>query len=294
MEEKKNNSNKLFSPKEHALFLTGRQELNTSKTTLFAAIWSIIGLLIIFAPFYANIPKGFLEILCSILGAFILSSAAIGTINNYFLRQSQIDETKEVLKETFLTYQSDIEKFFFNNFKWVKSIDDSGLRKIHESFPRECIHSVFENSKNVKIRFLFLSYAVINEFEKCFRDAIENGCTIEIIVADPVDNVVIEFYENCEGYKKNRERNYAEMCISNLKRIKDNIDKEKTENFRFKTFKAPPSITCVLIDNWCCFGILWAHDESFHGPWFEANGGKSPIIKWIQAHIDAIITKENQ
>lgn len=75
-----------------------------------------------------------------------------------------------------------------------------------------------------------VSYAAINEFGEDFRSAIEKGCTIEVIVADPVDNAVIKFCENCEGYRKN-EKCHAEICIAKLKIIRDNIDEQKRECF---------------------------------------------------------------
>jgi len=273
---------------DSASTLLGRSKLNTTLTKLLVAIWTIIGLVILFLPYYLKLLDPLLQTMFSVFGSFVLSSAALGAVNTYFLRQAQMDETKSVLAESMNSLKSDFNASLFSVFDWVGNIDKAGIRAVYEGIPRERIKTAIKQSHDGYIRFLFLSYAVINEHEKAFKQAIEQGCTIEILVADPIKNCIIEFSESSSSHKKNRERQYADMCIANLKRIRATLTEDCQDRFITKTYTCSPSIVVVEVLDVFWFGILWSHDESFHGPWFEVQGRDKLLSKWLDAHLNSL------
>jgi len=178
--------------------------------------------------------------------------------------------------------------------EWIKNIEEAGIKTIYPSVPRESINAAISSARLGRIRFFFLSYATIYEYANAFHQALEQGCDIEIIIADPVENCVIAFAESSPSYKKNRERQFAEMCMGRLETMISNIPNQYRGKFRVSTYSAPSSIVVIEVLDRIWFGILWCHTESFQGPWFEIQGTDKMVSKHLCAHIDAVKKHEEE
>jgi hypothetical protein len=257
---------------DNFLFVLGRRELSATRTYVLSAVWTSFGLLILLIPYLFDGVKPIWQNLSSVVGTFIIASAGIGTLNFLYLRQAQIDETRGALKESLVPFENSIRSVILSNIAWINNINESGLKKISDGMPREEIGKAIRTANQGSIRYLFLSHATINHEESAFYEAVKNGCSIQIIVADPIDNCVIKFSESTESYKNNHEQVYAGICIDNIKRIKNKLPEEHKKKFIIKTYSCIPSIVVVQVINRFWFGILWNHQESFIGPWFEIEG----------------------
>ncbi len=269
------------------MFLAGQKELNGTRTFLIASWWTIISLLMIFLPFQLNIQDHFLQTVCSVLGAFLLSSAAIGTLNSYFLRESQLNATRQLLGESLVTFKEEVEANFLKSFDWVSNVTESGLRKVYDEIPSKEIKRSIRKSRGDSVRFLFLSYATIDDYKEEFGEAVSNGCTIDIIIADPKLNCLINYSENDLGEKAKRERSYAEIGIDTVSQIKREL--EENDKLEVHLYRCPNSLVVVETGDRMWFGVLWAHRQSFMGPWFEIHDLQSNLASWARSHVDKIM-----
>ena len=281
---------KPISVQEALLFPLGHREHHSTRVGLLAAMWTIIGILTLFAPTMFGLSAPLWTNLCSVLGALIISSAGIGTVSALYLRRSQQAETRQILAEDLITFQKETTNAFLERIEWVRSIEAAGIKNVVPSIPDKEIEAALGIAKDERIRFLFASYATISKYDKGIREALRNGCAVDIIIADPKTNSYVAFMEADPAFQANNERLYAEICAGNVRKLRDALPAEHRGKFSLFFYDIPPSIVTIQIGQRFWFGALWAHSESFHGPWFEVRGDDKLLPAWLAAHIDKVAT----
>jgi hypothetical protein len=276
----------------------GMQDEVLSLRVIIVAIGGLVfGILLLLSPYYFTRDPLWISI-SSVLGSFILSYGVVTPIHNYFLWKHQVERTQEVLEASLIAFQDKIATSVLSNVEWVRNIQKYGIKHIHYDMPRDDINNVIKNAKNAYIRFLVFSYGLIRDWHFApFKEALANGCKIEILTADPDNNCLVKYCEETGSYKDNDERYWAEQCIRSLNRIKNELPPEHKENFNFRMYTTTTSIVAIEIGppgkapDHIWFGILWSHSQSFQGPWFEIEGDDR-LATHIHDHIDEIKRRE--
>jgi hypothetical protein len=281
---------KASSAQEALLFPLGHREHHSTRVGLLAALWTIVGILALCVPTIFKITDALWINLCSVFGALIISSAGIGTVNSLFLRRSQQNETRQILAEDLTVFQRETTDAFLERVDWVRGIETAGIRNVTLTIPDKDIDAALCVAKDEKIRFLFASYATISKYDKAIREALQKGATVDIIVADPKTNTYLAFMEADPSFQSNNERMYAEICVSNVRKLRAALPATMQARYSLFLYDMPPSIVAVQIGQRYWFGVLWAHAESFHGPWFEVRGDDKSLAAWLSLHIDRVAT----
>jgi hypothetical protein len=277
--------------------LRPRSELTRARTILVSIGGLAVGILVLLSPYYFALKPLWISIL-SVLGSFILTSCVITPIQAYFLWRYQLEQTRAVLETSLTNFQGAISSSILSYFKWIRNIEEYGIKHVYHQVPENIIKEAINTSKNAYIRFLVLSYGLMKElYSEEFREALSNGCKVEVLTAEPNKNCLVRYYEETASYKDKRERYWAELCVNGLQKIKEDLPSECKGSFDYHTYTSATSIVALEIGPpekvparvW--FGILWSHSQSYQGPWFEIRGD-SRLAAYIHSHINEIKRRE--
>lgn len=203
-------------------------------------------------------------------------------------------------KSEHLAAKIDIDKLFsaLSNINLVKNIEEYVIKHVYRNMPRDNINEAIKTAKNVEIRFLVFSYALIwNHHFEPFKEALANGCIIEVITAHIENNCFIKYCEETDLYKENREYEWAKACVISLNKIKHELPLADKDKFTFSTYTSTTPIAAIEIGpsketpRYIWFGILWSHSQSYDGPWFEIQGDNR-LATYIHDHINEIKRRE--
>ncbi len=214
---------------------------------------TLIGIILIAIPIVYN-SENFWIILSQRIGIVLLTSALISFIFGFFFRQNFQEDMVSKVK-------SELKNYFETN----NSIKESGILEFHRNLPIQDVVNSMSRSSTIKILQTWIPD--LYHFEKPFREVVERGGSVEILLLDPRSNYAKQRSKDLEYPNDQYASDAIKANITDLSRycslgnIKNKI--------KIKMYSCLPSIQVYCCDEKAFIGFYMHKNQSTQSPQLE-------------------------